>query len=832
MGSIVVDPFCGCGTTLVAAQQLGYESYGLDINPISTLVSRVKIYPYNNAQVESINTHFSRMLKLTDRSAAGDPPALKIINKVFDTDVLHALLVLRRYLDDVDDLVVAEFLKVGWLSILEEVSNVYKEGNGIKYRNRKRTSSGYITIPDEQWQNARQFPDNKFCFVFERFKQQINQMIFDIENREIRLPKAHVIEADAATLSECIPVNSVTYVVFSPPYCNCFNYFKIFKIELWMGGFVKSYHDIQTLNRRAMRSHVETHLEREGDTPNQHVEQFVKLIDPSNLWDKRIPKAIRGYFIDMKNTLNEINTILKPGGSCVIVVGNSAYGGIVIPTDALLAQLGKEIGFKVEKIAVARHLTTSSQQKCLLNGVRSYMRESLVFLKRSDPRLDEKKLVFVEELPQQVKQSADTVFVIRNNGLTSLTHKFHRYPGKFIPHIPRWAIQKYLNKRYRQVVFDPFCGSGTTNLESIRLGHRSFGMDVDHISRLLTKVKTTPIPVSCLDEAVKKILLYVNRQKKAKFRPSIDTLDHWFSKNAIIELGVIRDVIELYRDETDLFDFLLVCFMAVIRRASNADNQTMKTYVSHTHPKKLESAQKLFCKVLPDYAQRLKQLGNELGPNFQGDSVVLPYLDARTFSDLWQRDGHPLVDLVVTSPPYLKSVDYVYNQMAEYFWMGDLFNMETQKKQNEKKREYIGTEKVQAAEYRTFMETGIRQIDELSARVYERDPKHSFIISSYFRDMQQHFREARSVLKPGAHYVLVAGDSLVNNEVVPVRQLIQYCATSAGFSTTEMFGYEIRNRHMRFPRRGRGGMIRYDWVIDFELGAKNDGQLLLEACTR
>src|SRR5690606_14968104 len=124
------------------------------------------------------------------------------------------------------------------------------------------------------------------------------------------------------------------YVVFSPPYCNCFNYFKIFKVELWMGEFVESYTDIQKLNRRAMRSHVETNLEREGDEEIGLVNKFVDLVDPANLWDQRIPKAIRGYFIDMKRTLGEIFQILKPGGSCVIVVGNSAYSGIVMPTDA------------------------------------------------------------------------------------------------------------------------------------------------------------------------------------------------------------------------------------------------------------------------------------------------------------------------------------------------------------------------------------------------------------------------------------------------------------------------------------------------------------------
>ena len=820
-GSIVVDPFCGCGTTLLAAQQLGYESYGLDINPISTLVSRVKTNSYDYAHVEMIHSHFARMMRLTRASPCADPPALKILDKVFNPDVLHALLVLRRYLDAVDDVMIAEFLKVGWLSILEGVSNVFKEGNGIKYRNRKRTPRGYITIPDEQWQAARQFPSDKFRFVFDRFKQRIDQMLSDLEDPASRRPSSYVIEADAATLSQHIDCNTAAYVVFSPPYCNCFNYFKIFKIELWMGGFVKSYRDIQILNRRAMRSHVETILERDGDSPNELVDKFVELIDPSNLWDRRIPKAIRGYFIDMSHTLNEIFKILRPSGKCAIVVGNSAYGGIVVPTDALLAHLGNERGFSVERIAVARHLTTSSQQRRVLDSVRPYLRESIVFLEKPDPRLDEKRQEIVDEFPHDVEPTTDTVFVIRNSGLTAVTHKFHRFPGKFIPHVPRWAISKYLQGQNAQIVFDPFCGSGTTNLEALRLGHHSFGIDVDFISRLLTKVKTTPLTESYLEKHVTRVLSSIGRRTRARFRPSIDTLDHWFSPEAIKELGIIRDVIDSYRKERDLHDFLLVCFLAIIRRSSNADNQTLKTYVSHTHPKQSESARALFVEVLPDYAQRLSQLTRELGPASPKVCEILPYWDARDFATAWKLDGYPLANLVVTSPPYVKTVDYVYNQMAEYFWIGDLFDMETQKKQNERKKRYIGTEKVRATEYRTFLETGIAEIDELSARVYEKDPKHSFIVSSYFNDMRQHFLEAKQVLAGGAHYVLVVGDSLVNNEIVPVHQLIQHCAKSAGYSTVGLFGYEIRNRHMRFPRRGRGGMIRYEWVLDFTLDTVN-----------
>lgn len=828
-GSIIVDPFCGCGTTLIAAQELGFESYGFDINPMSVLVSRVKTRNYSKKQQDSILLHLDKLISLDVSSPSDAPPSLKIINKVFHPAVLSALLITRRYIKTIEDSFVREFIKVGWLSILESVSNVYKEGNGIKYRNRKRTPTGYVTITDEEWQ-AKLFPEDKFALVLERLNVQITSMVNDLASRPKRLPKADVIDASAEELNDHLSQNSAAFVIFSPPYCNCFNYFKIFKVELWMGEFVGSYKDMQRLSQRATRSHVETILDREGDEPNEIVDQFVDLIDPANLWDKRIPKAVRGYFIDMKKVLAGIQNVLVPGGGCAVVVGNSAYSGIIVPTDAILASLGRGVGLEVSSIAVARHLTTSSQQKLLLNGVRSYLRESVVFLNKPDPRLEEKELIVVEELPVASSQLVGAVYLIQNNGLTALTHKFHRYPGKFIPHVPRWAVKKHLKKDEPAFVLDPFCGSGTTNVESLLQGHSCFGMDIDNISRLLTKVKTTPIDECLLSNVVSEVLHKIQQKKTAKFRPQIPTLNHWFNNVAILELGIIRDVIDSYSDNKALHDFLKICFIAVIRRASNADNQTMKTYVSHTLIKTPKSAKTLFEQVLPDYAKRLIAFGKEIKPSTK--NLVLPYQDARDFADLWQKDEHGLVDLVVTSPPYLKSVDYVYNQMAEYFWIGDLFDMETQPKQNIKKKEYIGTESVMASNYKEFLETGVSSIDDISARIFKKAPKHSYIMSSYFKDMIRHFREVNRVLKPGGHYVLVVGDSLINNEVVNVHQLLQECAGLHGFSVSDILGYEIRNKHMRFPRRGRGGMIRYDWIIDLVSTTSNERAIPLEARTR
>ena len=50
--SLVVDPFCGSGTTLVEAQTLGIDSFGSDISEFNCLLSKVKTETYDVEQVE------------------------------------------------------------------------------------------------------------------------------------------------------------------------------------------------------------------------------------------------------------------------------------------------------------------------------------------------------------------------------------------------------------------------------------------------------------------------------------------------------------------------------------------------------------------------------------------------------------------------------------------------------------------------------------------------------------------------------------------------------------------------------------------------------------
>ena len=74
---------------------------------------------------------------------------------------------------------------------------------------------------------------------------------------------------------------------------------------------------------------------------------------------------------------------------------------------------------------------------------------------------------------------------------TKHVHRLHPYMGKFIPQLVEIFLRKYQPK----LVYDPFCGSGTTLVEANVLGIDSIGTDISAFNALLSKVKTQEYPL-------------------------------------------------------------------------------------------------------------------------------------------------------------------------------------------------------------------------------------------------------------------------------------------------------------------------------------------------
>ena len=817
-GSKVLDPFCGSGTTLVASQKLGLCAFGLDVNPLATFVSRIKTMNYSNSQISQFLISAREVLDKLKDSNYGSADQTRILldsdwkKKSFNSEILATLLKLRNLIKATGDKEIGELLFFAWISIIESVSNTKKEGNGIKYRFTKRTKKGYIQTDQAVWEEKNFGPDKR-DFVINKFNEKIQEIYNDLSNAKKEFPEAKIYNKSAMELNTIFDEGSIDICIFSPPYVNAFDYFEIFKLELWLGGFINSKEDLKAFRKNALRSNINsTNANINEETIIvPEITKLVERIREIGSWSEQIPDQVLGYFQDMETVLRGIFRSLKPGGKCIIVVGNSAYSGVVVPTDLILGKLGKNIGFQSITISIARSLTTSSQQKKRLENMQDLLRESIVQLEKPDTV----EFVKVLEIPTNGEENGKT-FSITSNNISYVTHLFHKYPAKFIPHIPRWAIRKFA-KEGGKIILDPFCGSGTTLVEAMISGNTSYGVDIDPMARLISKVKTTFIEKALLERVRDEVETKLCRDIKGKFYPKED-LTHWFTKEAIRELSRIRTIIEDYKNYRDVYDFLIVCFSSIIRRTSNADNESQKTYVSHTNPKIPEKPVTLFLQILRTYTERLLSL-QSTHPNGVIPIVLSDAIDARSLSGYWFEKIGKKVDLVITSPPYIKSIDYIYNQMIEYFWIGDLFGMDVRELQHTHSKNYIGTQAVNVKIYDTKLMTGLTDLDSIISSVYEKNKKFAYILARYFIDMEQTIKEMRNILIDHGHFVIVVGNSMISDCIIDTDRFVTILMQNNGFIPLGRFTYEIKNRYMRFDRAGRGGIIKNDHVMYFQKDA-------------
>ena len=100
---------------------------------------------------------------------------------------------------------------------------------------------------------------------------------------------------------------------------------------------------------------------------------------------------IKGYFADMREVIRQCGLCLEKD-KVYIVIDQSAYVGVIIPTDLLLAYISESVGFNVVSITECRKARTSTQQLKKYPYLKNVLRESIVELIK----------IRVEKLPQRI----------------------------------------------------------------------------------------------------------------------------------------------------------------------------------------------------------------------------------------------------------------------------------------------------------------------------------------------------------------------------------------------------------------------------------------------
>jgi hypothetical protein len=384
-GLVAADPFGGVATTALALREDPRirEVRSVEYSPLAHAIGEAKLaWPKLDP---------SRLRELTRKliryrcSSRSEIPSLAAFgdSRIFDRDTVVSLVSARDSIQRAAGLSDDEraFLRVGLAAIVEDASKAMKDGRALRIlRDRRRIATSLRP------EHPR--PTKTDDSVKRLLADQWAAMIEDLEQLEgsrgctHRAAAVHL-RGDARRLAACrmpetgnpaFPEGSVDISIFSPPYLNFIDYSEIYKLELWLLGFVADQAAFRRLRLGTLRSHPSVRFgERPGPSGGSH--PAIDLVHRMSGWVSgygarpEVAPIIRQYFEDMHSVFLEQARILRPGGIAVCVVANSTlsrrrkdhdahqeFWRIPILTDVLLAHIAELAGFSSVELWRARDL--------------------------------------------------------------------------------------------------------------------------------------------------------------------------------------------------------------------------------------------------------------------------------------------------------------------------------------------------------------------------------------------------------------------------------------------------------------------------------------------
>lgn len=337
---VVLDPFAGSGTTLLAAEQMGVQGIGYESHPLVAKVARAKLLSRTDIlEFKTFAYNIIRQAKTVNGSTQGYPD---IVYKCYNDENLLKLDCLKRALHELNDN--SDQYKLSWMAFISI----------LRCSSHAGTASWQYVLPNKT--------KTKVADAFEAYERQIELMCFDMEEKHniSTYYPSKLFEHDARFEFTELE-NKVDLVITSPPYANNYDYADATRLELSVLGEIKGWGDLQT----SIRTNLVRSCSQMVSKEKKKTFDFLK--DPllSPIYDEILDVCIRLdqekelhggkknyhtmialYFLDLANVWVSLRKACKDGANICFVIGDSAPYGIYVPVDEWLGRLAVSAGFK------------------------------------------------------------------------------------------------------------------------------------------------------------------------------------------------------------------------------------------------------------------------------------------------------------------------------------------------------------------------------------------------------------------------------------------------------------------------------------------------------
>jgi len=357
-GGVVADPMSGSGTTIVESLLAGCRGLGIDLNPLSVFLGKVKCtlltadaeklkaaYEQVRAELLALEKRKARRLDYLESLPKADQ---EYLSAWFSEDVLAGLDDIGRAIAQVTDERARDLMRVSLSNILRSVS--WQKDDDLRVRKDIRLD---VEI------------DPKKEFLEEMSRSIRAVLAFLYQNGPLRNMDFDIIEGDAKQCGEIWSKNSVDVVITSPPYATALPYLDTDRLSLCYLGLLprpehRGRNQLMIGNREvseSLRRAYWARFENEEQALPHSVQELIRRIDSLNasadvgFRRRNLPALLAKYFFDMREVIGGMYRALKLGCFAFVVVGNNhtIAGGhrVDISTALLLQDIARMAGFEI-----------------------------------------------------------------------------------------------------------------------------------------------------------------------------------------------------------------------------------------------------------------------------------------------------------------------------------------------------------------------------------------------------------------------------------------------------------------------------------------------------
>lgn len=327
----ILDPFAGSGTTNVEALLTNRNSVGIDVDPFSRYIAKVKVTPLQEKELklaqkvllESILNYHSSFVNKCDL------PDFPYRDKWFNKEILFELTYLRKQIQQLDaDDMIKDFFRVCLSSIIRSVSNA--DDNCTRTVIRKKLNK--LVKPSDAL--------NRFA---KTVLTKVPKMIAFSQNYPDDITVDFPEDMDARNIK--YEEDYFNLAVTSPPYVNAVDYPRTHQLEMYWLGFAQG--SLTPLKKQ----NVGTESVSAQYYKIRHeigVPEADKVMDDIFDVDPRRAFIAFKYLDDMRQNLTEVYKVLCNDGRYIVVVGNNRIRGQLFENWKYLMPIAEKIGFEIE----------------------------------------------------------------------------------------------------------------------------------------------------------------------------------------------------------------------------------------------------------------------------------------------------------------------------------------------------------------------------------------------------------------------------------------------------------------------------------------------------